>query len=84
MVEDEAHLAQEQSNHIAGTKRFNHCHSTSVCAVIDGLVDSGSAPDLVLDFTDGGEASDRLKRVTKKLGLPTVTTSARDMADGIW
>ena len=39
------------------------------------MIDAGTPPDLVLDFTYGGDSSEVVKSVTKNLGLPTVTTS---------
>ena len=39
------------------------------------MIDEGTPPDLVIDLSVGGEASEMVKSLTKSLGLPTVSTT---------
>ena len=39
------------------------------------MIDEGTPPDLVLDFTFGGRTSEVMKSLSLSLGLPTVTST---------
>ena len=39
------------------------------------MVDAGTPPDLLLDYTNTGVFSDAIKSLTKSLGIPSITTS---------
>ena len=54
-----------------------------VCVELDSMISAGSPPDLVLDFTLIGEASEVMKKISLNLGLPTVTTALGEEAE-LW
>ena len=39
------------------------------------MIDAGSPPDLVLDLSRGGDASEMIKTIVRGLGLPTVSST---------
>ena len=45
------------------------------------MIDEGSPPDLVLDFTLGGTTSEVMKFLSLSLGLPTVTSTMGEEED---
>ena len=45
------------------------------------MIDSGSPPDLVLDLSDAGDASEVAKSLSLSLGLPTVSSSMGETGD---
>ena len=55
----------------------------SVCRTLDSLIDAGTPPDLVLDLTRGGDASQIMKIVTANLGLPSITSGQGEIGD-LW
>ena len=50
-----------------------------VCAALDTMIDAGAAPDLVLDYSNGGINSEVMKSLSLSLGLPTVSSSMGDI-----
>ena len=54
-----------------------------VCVELGSMISAGSPPDLVLDFTLIGEASEVMKKISLNLGLPTVTTALGEEAE-LW
>ena len=45
------------------------------------MIDAGTPPDLVLDLTYGGIASEVAKSLSLTLGLPTVTSTIGEAGD---
>ena len=45
------------------------------------MIDGGSPPDLVLDLSDAGDASEVAKSLSLSLGLPTVSSSMGETGD---
>ena len=45
------------------------------------MIDEGTPPDLVLDFTLGGTTSEVMKFLSLSLGLPTVTSTMGEEED---
>ena len=45
------------------------------------MIDEGTPPDLVLDFTLGGMTSEVIKSLSLSLGLPTVTSTLGEEMD---
>ena len=45
------------------------------------MIDEGTPPDLVLDFTLGGTTSEVMKFLSLSLGLPTVTSTMGEEKD---
>merc|ERR1719402_1523323 len=56
-----------------------------VCAELDSMIDAGTPPDIVLDFTratrDSGVASEVVKSLSLTLGLPTVSSTYGEAGD---
>ena len=53
----------------------------SVCGELDSMIDEGTPPDLVLDFTFGGMTSEVMKSLSLSLGLPSVTSTMGEAGD---
>ena len=47
----------------------------SVCSGLDKMIDAKAPPDIVLDATQTGDASDAIKSLTSSLGIPTISMS---------
>lgn len=47
----------------------------ATCDIVDGAIDKGEPPHLVLDATKSGVMSETAKSFTKSLGLPTFSAS---------
>ena len=45
------------------------------------MIDSGAAPDVVLDLSTGGDTSEVAKSLSLTLGLPTVSTTMGEAGD---
>ena len=45
------------------------------------MIDSGTAPDVVLDLSTGGDTSEVAKSLSLTLGLPTVSTTMGEAGD---
>ena len=45
------------------------------CTKYDAMVDNQTPPDIVIDSTRSGHLSNVAKKMTAKLGLPTISTS---------
>ena len=54
-----------------------------VCRLLDSMIEAGSPPDLVLDLTRGGDASQMMKIVSSSLSLPTITSGQGEEGD-LW
>ena len=52
-----------------------------VCAALDTMIDAGAAPDLVLDYSNGGINSEVMKSLSLSLGLPTVSSTMGEQGD---
>ena len=52
-----------------------------VCTKLDALIDAGTPPDLVLDLTKIGIASEMVKSISLTLALPTVSSSFGEEGD---
>ena len=52
-----------------------------VCGTLDSMIDAGTPPDVVLDFSYGGMSSEVIKSLSLSLGLPTVSTSMGEEGD---
>jgi ionotropic glutamate receptor len=52
-----------------------------ICRELDSMIDSGAAPDVVLDLSAGGDTSEVAKSLSLTLGLPTVSTTMGEVDD---
>jgi len=53
----------------------------NICGTLDSMIDAGTPPDVVLDFSYGGMSSEVIKSLSLSLGLPTVSTSMGEEGD---
>ena len=51
----------------------------AVCTEVDKMVDEGNPPDLILDLTTKGLASDIVQSFSLSLGIPTVAATFADV-----
>ena len=74
----EAQVTVERGSYLYLTIFFK---SSVVCAELDLMLDAGSPPDLLLDLTKVGIASEVVKSLSVTLGLPTVASAYGEEGD---
>ena len=52
-----------------------------MCDALDSMIEQGTSPDLVLDFTYRGEITYIVQSLTARLGLPTVAATAAPVGE---
>jgi hypothetical protein len=63
-------------------KMANMMALCAVCRALEGMLDTGP-PDLILDSTRSGYASQAVKRVSRELAIPTVVLTYDDKLENL-